>query len=399
MIRKITLLASFILFLAFTNFPSTAQSWNSISNFGGAATDGALALTINGKAYVFGGIKYNEVWEYDPVSDTWSSKASIPVNGNLAWAFGFVLNNQAYVVGGDTTGSFAVTDRVQVYDPVADSWTEKAPYGGGPADGGFAFTMSGKAYVGGGFDGANLKNDFWEYDPVADSWTQLTNLPTGPVIFPVSFTLGNKAYMGTGDLGVGETKAFWEFDPATKNWQQKADLPGGARQAAVGFALDGKGYIGGGQTGYTSNFSDFYEYDPVADSWTAIASFPVMSTAWSSAFVIGNEAYVGLGVIFPAFTFSNAFYKITLGSLSADDEKTNRLIISPNPVTQVLSIENIKLNGPEDELLLLDASGKTIGSYLPPVHYHTKMELDLSALPQGLYFIKANLNTYKLLKL
>jgi len=396
MIKKITLSIRLIAALTLVPFVSFSQSWSTISNYGGGATDGALSLIIDGKAYIFGGLSTNEVWEYDLTNDSWVQKASIPVSGSLTWPFGFVVNNQAYIVGGDTTGSFAVTDRVQMYDPVADTWAEKAAYPGGPSDGGFAFAFNGKGYVGGGFNGSTLKDDFWEYDPANDSWTALSNLPTGPVIFPAYFTIGNKAYIGTGDIGVAETKALWEFDPATKNWTQKSDLPGAARQAAVGFSVNGKGYIGGGQSGYSASYDDFYEYDPATDSWTAIASFPTINTAWSSAFVLGNDAYVGLGVDFPAFSFTSAFYKITLSSVSAPEEESVSFNLWPNPSQELVYIENIPLTESRS-IQLIDINGKQIRTY-PLEAGQDKATLEISDLPDGMYMVEVAGESHKLIK-
>ena len=41
-------------------------------------------------------------------------------------------------------------------------------------------------------------------------------------------------------------KDFWEYDPAANTWTQKADFGGAARDGAVGFSIGSKGYIGTG---------------------------------------------------------------------------------------------------------------------------------------------------------
>ncbi len=387
-----------ILALGLLPFTSLSQSWNSIGSYNGGATDGSTALVVDGKAYIFGGVNTKEVWEYDQANDNWIEKESIPVNGVLAWAFGFVIDDKAYIVGGDTTGGFDVTDRVQMYDPTTDTWTEKSPYGGGRSDGGFAFTLNGKGYVGAGFNGSSVKGDFWEYDPVADTWTSMPFLPFGAVIFPVAFTIGDKGYVGTGSPGSGESKAFWEFDGATKNWSKKTNVPGPARQAAVGFAINGKGYIGGGMSGYTIGYQDFREYDPATDSWSPIEPFPTGYTSWSSAFVLDTTAYVGLGVRFPAFTFTAAFRTITPGAvapLSLTVDQSSMVKVWPNPTSDLVMIERDQTaNG---EIRLTDTRGKLLRSYSFE-DGQNQMSIDISDLPNALYFLGIDDATIRLIK-
>jgi N-acetylneuraminic acid mutarotase len=92
---------------------------------------------INGKFYLVGGFKIlhcsenghpdacsqddNALHVYNPATNSWTSKAPIPVK--LHFASAVVLNGKLYVVGGETeVGSEAA----QVYDPASNTWSEKA---------------------------------------------------------------------------------------------------------------------------------------------------------------------------------------------------------------------------------------------------------------------------------
>jgi hypothetical protein len=106
--------------------------------------------------------------------------------------------------------------------------------------------------------------DFWEYDPTADTWTQKAAFGGSVRCDAVGFSIGSKGYIGTGSnfyLNPTELKDFWEYDSALNNWTQKADFGGTARTDAVGFSIGNKGYIGTGwQNG--SLTKDFWEFDP-----------------------------------------------------------------------------------------------------------------------------------------
>jgi len=89
--------------------------------------DGSGAV-INGKFYVAGGrhdgITSNKLHVYDPITNTWAEKAPMP--RQRYGAGGAALNGQFYVIGGSNRYG-AVLHFVQAYDPAANAWVTKAP--------------------------------------------------------------------------------------------------------------------------------------------------------------------------------------------------------------------------------------------------------------------------------
>jgi N-acetylneuraminic acid mutarotase len=154
--------------------------------------------------------------------------------------------------------------------------------------GAVGFSIGNKGYIGTGCTELNSSvttyvKDFWEYDPVADTWTQKADFGGGFTNAAAGFSIGNKGYVGTGshitytDGNVVQTgiKEFWQYDPATDTWTQKADFGGSERELAKGFSIGNKGYIGWGQnTGYSS-LKEFWEYNPATDTWTRKADTDV----------------------------------------------------------------------------------------------------------------------------
>jgi N-acetylneuraminic acid mutarotase len=83
---------------------------------------------IGGKFYVVGGQGTNRLDVYDPVTDQWTAGASMP---SIRWlGAGLALQGKLYVIGGIRTDANGFSTRVRttsVYDPLTDTWTNKAP--------------------------------------------------------------------------------------------------------------------------------------------------------------------------------------------------------------------------------------------------------------------------------
>jgi N-acetylneuraminic acid mutarotase len=147
--------------------------------------------------------------------------------------------------------------------------------------------------MGTGSNGITRLRDFWRYDPLGNSWTQVADFGGTARSEAVGFAIGNRGYVGTGFQGSNSFKDFWEYNPETNEWRQKKDVPGPPRITATGFGLAGKGFLGLGLTSVA--LADFYSYDPTTDAWTKLPDFPGGGRYGSVAFTIGNMGYVGLG--------------------------------------------------------------------------------------------------------
>lgn len=173
------------------------------------------------------------------------------------------------------------------------NWIKRSDYEGVARTEAVVFTINDKAYTGGGFDGRDRLDDFWEYDADQNYWTQKADMPGTPRNSAVAFAIGAKGYVGTGYDGNNKLKDFWEYDAATNQWKQIADFGGTARYGAVAFTINGKGYVG---TGFDGNhLKDFWEYDPANGQWTQRVSVGGSKRTDAVAFVLNNKGYVCTG--------------------------------------------------------------------------------------------------------
>ncbi len=382
MTKPTTLLRTFILLTALFIGNYTYAQWSSIPLYPGGAVDGAGSFIINGKLYIAGGIGSQKMYMYDPASNMWTSKADIGGGLNRAWPATFVVNGKAYIMGGSYNTASDLTDDMQEYDPINDKWTSKAKFPGGKRDGMYAFAIGNIGYVGAGFNGSTVDGDFWKYEPSSDTWTQLANSPVGSVIFASAFVVNGKAYVTSGAAGgSNEVKTVYEYDPSTDTWTKKGDFPGATRQAGFAFASSGEGFFGGGMSNYTTIYQDVWKYNPTDDSWNKVQDIPLNSAAWSTAASDGTTAYVGTGADFaPGLVFSDSMYKYNIPvSVSSTSNSNIKLSVYPNPVSDMLYIntkEDIK------RITIMDITGKEVLDIQSPNN-----SIDVDAFNSGIYLI------------
>ncbi len=181
---------------------------------------GSVSAVVDGKLFLIGGWPDGDssIRVYDPVSDTWEYRTSIPFKG-FGWGHASaVVNKKIYVIGGDSgKGGLDPDDaKLLLYDPRTDSWAwgfEPIPInrGGLAAD-----TILDKIYVVG--TGPHLQI----YDPLNDRWTQGASLPV-PVIGPGVAVLNGELYV----LGGMADDENWNcvnatvqiYDPGKNKWR------------------------------------------------------------------------------------------------------------------------------------------------------------------------------------
>ncbi|HEU4717017.1 MAG TPA: kelch repeat-containing protein [Bacteroidia bacterium] len=375
---------SFFLFLFLAGCLEAQQQygWIQKAEFGGAARHRVTAESVGNRGYVGLGhinsvvdVLFDDWWEYDPGTDTWTQKANFS-GGPRFHCASFVIDNIIYVGTGRDINAVLHQDFWK-YDPSSNSWASVASFPGAGRRGAVGFAINGYGYVGTGSGHQN----FFRYDPGSDSWLQIASLPGAGRTSAVGFAINGKGYVGTGDIG-GPSGDMWEYDPASDTWTAKANLPGLPRMEAGGFVLDGKGYLGTGDD-YSSgtNYQDFWCFDPQMNSWTQVADFAGAARRYLSCFTIGNRAYAGLGT--SGINYAD-FWEY--GSISGTEEFTQDKTVSvfPDPADQSAEISVENAEG-EVSVLVLASDGKCVARQ--PV-VSGKASLDCSGLAPGIYFLQ-----------
>jgi N-acetylneuraminic acid mutarotase len=258
---------------------------------------------VNGKIYAIGGgisqgdvakgLKTVEV--YDPVTNTWTKKASMPTPRFSASIS--VVNGKIYNIGG-YGGGVDVLSTIEEYDPVTDKWIRKADM---PTkrQALSASEVKGKIYAIGGAQWQGkwvTVSTVEEYDAAADTWTKKADMPTKRAGLSTSVVNG-KIYAIGGWIpwrDVGKVlKTVEVYDPATDTWAKGADMPM-RRCWHSASAVKGKIYAIGGMivTGVRwAMVSEVEVYNPAADRWTKKRNMPTRR-GWHAASAVNEKIYV-----------------------------------------------------------------------------------------------------------
>jgi len=164
----------------FFKYDPSTNKWTEIASLTKGRKE-AVAFSIGGKGYITTGIIFTtgaskEIWEYDTTANTWTEKTPCPGPGRIA-AAGFATNGKGYVTGGfdDGSGTTVVYNDTWEYDPTTDSWSEKADFPGTPRFSAVGFAIGVNGYVGTGeVSYTEFIQDFWQYSPASSC-----SAPTG----------------------------------------------------------------------------------------------------------------------------------------------------------------------------------------------------------------------------
>ena len=265
-----------------------------------ASRDGSLIYYVGGSCCSRYANAIDRVWAYSPDSDSWSSKANIPVvTGIDSLGAAAELNGFIYVFGGFTGPALALSilNTTWIYDETNDVWFQGAnmpDYRAGSA----VATDGTVIWVIGGYDGSitsDLTNTVWMYEPrtdtyqtdfvpmpihgarihsvelpdgtvhvltgrsgpnlhlvydtLSDAWSNAPAMPVS-VLDPSVVTDGNLIYVAGGSGPVPRPPGWTQiYDPATFTWSQGPRMPAPAIDNTSGTIAGGVFYVIGGYDG------------------------------------------------------------------------------------------------------------------------------------------------------
>ncbi|MBN2612550.1 MAG: hypothetical protein JXB00_13420 [Bacteroidales bacterium] len=200
----------------------------------------------------------------------WSSKSIIPAARGWLHPAACILNNKIYVIGG-TPDDVSSTNKVTVYDPASDTWTEKQPINVARW-GHSSNVVDGKIYVMGGCPlvGPALSS-IEVYYPGENKWEIIADvMPEGRMGFGSCVVNGKIYIMGgcteepTGNTALAKMNVY---DPVTNTWTSLAPMPE-ARTYLGASAVGNKIYaVGGTKEAPWDGLNSIFEYDILTDTW------------------------------------------------------------------------------------------------------------------------------------
>ncbi|MDI6804396.1 MAG: M20/M25/M40 family metallo-hydrolase [Bacteroidota bacterium] len=243
----------------------------------------AAYVTISGVGHVFvmgGGTPVTTNRKYNTETNSWSSGAALPTASATGGAS--TVKGLIYSVAGNATGA------VQEYNPIANSWTSKAVVSVPYYDFGIVTWNDSLIYVIGGDNGTftaptTASNAVRYYNPTTNTWATATSIPVASGKMGAGI-LGNTIIITGGYDGnaVGLATAYRgdinPANPAQITWTAIANYPAGALSRPSGAGLtNGNGVVfTGGLIGGSTPTANTYLYSLTTNSWT---NLPNMITA------------------------------------------------------------------------------------------------------------------------
>lgn len=241
------------------------------------------SLIYKGNIYTFGGgpeskssTVYNRTEMYDPSTNEWYEKASIPVN--RARSEIVLLDNKAYIVGGTNNG-----DALVAYDFESNTWEKKASMSYAT----YALQMeviNGEIYTVGGLNSSSLE----VYNPKSDHWESKAKMSTERSYFQTEVVNGKLYALG----GTGKDRTILNsvevYDPQNDTWTRRAPMPTN-RTKFRSELINGKIYaIGGMDSSSHTNKVDVY--DPLNDTWEQLSPMEIARSSFQTISV-SNQIY------------------------------------------------------------------------------------------------------------
>lgn len=183
---------------------------------------GAGFGVLNGELYIAGGwtgsTRLNTAYKRDKDTGLWQSIANVPIF--ISDCASVVFEGELWILGGFETGP-GDTNKVYSYNPVSDTWTARTSLPAvrfGPSAG----IQSGRIMVVGGISGA-YQNQVW--DLVGGSWISRTNYPSN-VFGHRMTTYKDEVYVSGGQTsGANQLDTIYRYNQLSNNWTLWDTIP------------------------------------------------------------------------------------------------------------------------------------------------------------------------------
>lgn len=249
----------------------------------------------------------------DVAGGTWQAHADLPYR--VQEIYPALHQGRIWVAGGLSPdvapNQDGVSDRVVIYDPLADRWSE-GPSLPVPRHHPALVSTGAELLAFGGFertDGGrwHSSRDVLRLDADGAGWTRVARMPA-PQSETVAAFIDGAIYLATGRTPRGAANANWPdhadtarllvFDPATLTFTDGPAAPV-ALNSAAGAVISGRLHVVGGRTVNGGNKTAHQVFDPASGRWTEWPALPKAQGGLAAA-AVGGALYAFGGEYFSA---------------------------------------------------------------------------------------------------
>ena len=321
-----------------------SQTWSKITDFTGNPRDDGSRFVIGNKVYCglgsqsIGGCA-KDFFAFDVSTETWSVIAIMPSGMERQYASGFSINGKGYIFGGINCGGVLFNDLWE-YNLTSNTWTQKTGMPAVERYGCVSFVINNIAYiVGGKTTTSNGIPDVWAYNVTLNSWTQKTSMPTNGMWRGVSYQYNGLGIVGLGLNGLNQyNKLFYEYNTATDSWNTIASLSHGGRTYAGYSQINQYGYLFGGIDSLNTIYKTFEKIDLQNYIISSLPAFTDTARKGCMTFSGSDAFYITTGVsLVKRF---NGTWKISQIVGINEFDTNHGISVYPNPMTHTITIQS-----------------------------------------------------------
>jgi hypothetical protein len=262
---------------------------------GTAASDGTYA-------YVMGGYGSNNLFRFDPASNTWTTLTPMLNGGFMASAVYYPPTNRIYVFGGENIASVANSRATRIYDIGTNSWSTGASMPDMRSFMASAYNPAdARIYLVGGYrtrQFTSVQNQVWAYDPVSNTFdSNRAPIPhaVGGAASGIIASPAPKMYVVGGRDASTVLDLTWELDISADRWTPRAPAPLPTNVPGGGAHGDRLHIFGGDNPFQLTPFSsaNTWWYDPALNAWFAGSPLNVARSFVAATFVGGAVVAAG----------------------------------------------------------------------------------------------------------
>ncbi|HEX8516424.1 MAG TPA: kelch repeat-containing protein [Bacteroidia bacterium] len=369
--------------------PAFSQSWQQAADFPSTERDDGASFVIGNTAYCGTGlmpwfVAGKDFYSLDMSAGSWEAIAELPAGNERQYASGFSDGSRGFITGG-VNGSYF--NDLWIYDPVSDSWNPGAPLPSAGRMGAANFVIGNTAYIVGGRTSANQSiSEVWAYNMLNNTWVQKNNLPFGARWRASGASMNNKGYLLFGkDENNSFRKELMEYDPGIDSWSIINIFPGNGRTYSSMNASSGKLLVTAGLDTLGNSYNDFWSFHPDSTGWQQLQPIPAPGRRGGMSFTNNTSFYYTTGTD-QSNTRIRETWKVENTAGIQENNSAGSISCFPNPADESCTL---MFPGPPGNIIfieILDLSGRLVESFSTQQH---SIMIRPGWMAAGTYLVKA----------